>query len=331
MSRRDIMNILPSTIRSLDPKPFPDTLDGDLPSLTIVTPVLDRVGHIARAIESVSAQGYERSEHIVVDGGSVDGTEDVIRRYGHVKLIAGRDANAHEAINKGLATARGEIVGFLNSDDTYAPGALLEVGRYFRDNHEAMVVFGRAFIEEEALSGERRVVEEIVHLTDPELLWSELLYGAPAFNSWFFRRSVFENFGNLDAGIEISADRDFLTRLAIAGIWPDSLLGPCYSYLRHAESATFEPAVELVLAQLHEHIAMAERLVVGPMDHVQRSRIANWCAFERYQLLIRLWRHRGLARAVGGLLHVLVAEPAWPIRLWRALAARERYRRALKC
>src|SRR5581483_9052952 len=75
-------------------------------------------------VRSVQEQDYPRIEHIVVDGGSTDGTIAVLRRHAHVRWVSEPDRGQADAVNKGFAMARGEIFGWLNSDDLYLPGAI---------------------------------------------------------------------------------------------------------------------------------------------------------------------------------------------------------------
>ena len=94
------------------------------PLVSIVTPVLDRAGTIELALRSVAAQTYANVEHIVVDGLSTDGTVDVLENFGAsqpLRWITERDEGMYDAINKGLALARGDILAYLNSDDLYFP------------------------------------------------------------------------------------------------------------------------------------------------------------------------------------------------------------------
>src|SRR5690606_33922341 len=87
--------------------------------ISVITPVLNRRAFVAEAIESVlngQGDGFEL-EHIVVDGGSTDGTLDVLGRYGHLHVITGRDRGVYDALNKGIRAATGAVVALLNSDD----------------------------------------------------------------------------------------------------------------------------------------------------------------------------------------------------------------------
>ena len=93
--------------------------DGDPHRVTVLALGIecDRAGTVGRAIESVLAQNHPAVEHIIVDGGSTDGTQEVLARYSHLRVLSGPDRNLYDAINKGVRLARGEVVGLLNSDD----------------------------------------------------------------------------------------------------------------------------------------------------------------------------------------------------------------------
>ena len=106
---------------------------GDLPPITLITPCLDRAGLVGMAIESAWAQGYPALRHIVVDGGSTDGTLDVLAGYPNVEVVAQRSKGSHPAMNEGLARADGEVVAFLNTDDLLLPGVLQAAGRAFAE------------------------------------------------------------------------------------------------------------------------------------------------------------------------------------------------------
>src|SRR3990172_11116719 len=112
-----------------------------LPKFSIVTTSLNQAGFIDANIGSVLAQQYPDAEHIVVDGGSTDGTLDILKRYPHLRCTSGPDRGQSQAFNKGLAMATGEVVGWLNSDDTYEPGVFRLVAEQFRDP-DIHVVYG---------------------------------------------------------------------------------------------------------------------------------------------------------------------------------------------
>jgi glycosyltransferase involved in cell wall biosynthesis len=119
------------------------------PRISIITPSFNQSRYIGETIESVLAQDYPDIEHIVVDGGSSDGTLEMLARYSHLKIISEPDRGHADAINKGMRLATGDIYGFLNSDDTLAPGALRRIGREIDPSSGKHVIMGRCrFIDE---------------------------------------------------------------------------------------------------------------------------------------------------------------------------------------
>ena len=97
------------------------------PTISIVTPCLNAAATIGRTLDSVASQGYLGVEHVVVDGGSTDGTLELLAQFPEVKVISEPDEGLSDAVNKGIALASGELVGWLNADDWYLPGALAAV------------------------------------------------------------------------------------------------------------------------------------------------------------------------------------------------------------
>jgi glycosyltransferase involved in cell wall biosynthesis len=94
------------------------------PLVSIVTPVLNRASTVGLTLASVAAQSYPNIEHIVVDGGSTDGTVEVLDRFDsphELRWFSGTDRGMYDAVNKGLGRARGEILAYINSDDLYLP------------------------------------------------------------------------------------------------------------------------------------------------------------------------------------------------------------------
>jgi glycosyltransferase involved in cell wall biosynthesis len=107
------------------------------PKITVVTPSYNQASFLEETIRSVLLQGYPGLEYIVIDGGSTDGSQEIIRKYSRwiTYWISEPDHGQTDAINKGLAMATGELVNFVNSDDLLTPGALFSVARAF-DGHD---------------------------------------------------------------------------------------------------------------------------------------------------------------------------------------------------
>jgi glycosyltransferase involved in cell wall biosynthesis len=211
---------------------------------------------IGQAIESVLKQDYAPMEHIIIDGGSTDGTVDMLHRYPHLKVVSEPDSGMYDALNKGLKLANGEIIGFLNTDDLYAPDVLKEVVKYF-DDPEVEAVVGRAEVYRAGKDGK---VERIREITPPEPvnLLAETVLGSPIFNAWFFHRSIFERIGAFDTGYRIVADREFMIRLVLAGIVYARTDMLVYRYCQHAGSLTFNREKTFLTEMTQEHLKMTD-------------------------------------------------------------------------
>jgi len=126
-----------------DKGPMPASGRGELPRVSVVIPCLNRANFLVPTIESVLRQDYPRIECIVVDGGSTDGTLDILARYeGRIKWLSEPDRGPPDAINKGWRMCNGEILAWLNADDLWAPGAVSKAVAWFREHPGADVVYG---------------------------------------------------------------------------------------------------------------------------------------------------------------------------------------------
>lgn len=117
--------------------------------ISIVTVVLNRKVYIKKVIENVLEQNFDDFEHIIIDGGSTDGTVDIIKSYSHLKWISEKDNGSVYALNKGLAMVTGDVFAWLNSDESYLPGVLQKVEKYFLNNPKWGVIYGASeFVNE---------------------------------------------------------------------------------------------------------------------------------------------------------------------------------------
>jgi glycosyltransferase involved in cell wall biosynthesis len=204
--------------------------------ISIVTPSLNRARFVREAVASVLAQDYAAFEHIISDGASSDGTLEVLRDYPHLRVVSEADSGMYEAINRGLELARGEIIGLLNTDDLYAPGAFGAVVSVFDEHPEALAVVGGASIFADAPGG-RGIVREDTAIS-PGDFWYRVIRGHPVTNAWFWRREVFTRIGLMDPSYHFAGDREFLIRAALAGVRPAIVPMTLYQYRQHPESVT---------------------------------------------------------------------------------------------
>jgi glycosyltransferase involved in cell wall biosynthesis len=229
-------------------------LTENLALISIITPSFNRADMIGQAIESVLEQAYSPLEHIIVDGGSRDGTLNVLAQYPHLKVLSEPDNGMYDALNKGLELAHGEVIGFLNTDDLYPPGVFKEVTPLF-DNPAVDAVAGSAMVFYTGISGKNETLSEITP-SGPEDLLERMVLTTPGFNAWFFRRSVFKKFGAFKAGYRLSGDREFMIRLALAGIFYVRTDLITYQYRRHAGALTFNWASPFFLENAQEHLKL---------------------------------------------------------------------------
>jgi len=183
------------------------------PRVSIVTPSYNQGQFIEETIRSVLLQGYPNLEYIIIDGGSTDSSVEIIRKYEPwlAYWVSEPDQGQSDALNKGLAVASAEIIGWLNADDLYELGMLNLVVRCFSDHPEWAVIFGDvAFIDDtgRVLRTERLRYSRKAFLRFWEL--SEKVGVASC--SAFYRRSVFDTAGVFDAQLHYVMDYDFYWR-----------------------------------------------------------------------------------------------------------------------
>ncbi len=214
---------------------------------SIVIPTLDRKDMLSEALASVQAQQVPDVEIIVVDGGSVDGTREMLQARPGIILLQDTGRGVYDALNQGLSAATGEIVGVLNSDDHYAPGTFAAVGRTFAANPSADSVCGACVLEENG-----RVQAVVDNDRDKTLATARTVFiGNSIFNARFFRRKALARIGPFSLDYPYVADRDWLARVYTLGLITIPIKQRTYSYRKHAGSLTFsgDPVRGLAIRQ----------------------------------------------------------------------------------
>jgi glycosyltransferase involved in cell wall biosynthesis len=179
------------------------------PLVSVVTPSYNMAEFLPETIESVLSQDYRRVEYIVMDGGSSDGTIDILKRYGdRLRYVSAPDGGAAEAINRGCRSCHGSIFAWLNADDTYLPGAISAAVRRFQAVPQAGVVYGDAYWTDPS-GGILRPYP--TRPFDRAFLGEECYICQPAS---FFRKSAFEQVGMLDSTLHSAFDYDLWFRLS---------------------------------------------------------------------------------------------------------------------
>jgi glycosyltransferase involved in cell wall biosynthesis len=187
----------------------------DGPLVSIITPCRNGIAFIEQTILSVINQSYTNVEYIIIDGGSSDGTLNIIHRYEDSidYWISEPDDGMYQAINKGIQRASGEIIAYLNSDDLYFPGTIEKVVNFFAESPAVDLLYGNLdFIDETG----NRLFTQIY----PKFYWSRFvsanhaMIGQPAA---FWRANLHDKIGHFDESMKMAADFDFFIRAGLKG------------------------------------------------------------------------------------------------------------------
>jgi glycosyltransferase involved in cell wall biosynthesis len=189
------------------------------PRFSIVTPSFNQAAFIGEALESVHAQNWRDVEHLVMDGGSEDGTVSMLAEFStrpewrHLQWASGPDRGQSHALNKGFAAASGDIVGWLNSDDRYLPRCFEQVAKAFEEHPNVDVIYGDyRFVDQ---TGVPRSLRREIEFSQFVLLYHRVLY-IPT-TTTFFRRRIFDEQNFLDEEMHYALDAEFFMRLAKHG------------------------------------------------------------------------------------------------------------------
>ena len=181
------------------------------PLVSIITPSFNQARYLEATINSVLGQDYPSIEYIIVDGGSTDESADIIKKHeGRIAWwVSEQDKGQTDAINKGFNRATGDILAWINSDDTYNPGAVSAAVKYLLENPEVAMVYADCnFIDENdkvigkfnaAQTDYHRLREGYVHIPQQTM---------------FFRAKYWKELGPLDPSFYFAMDYDLWTRIA---------------------------------------------------------------------------------------------------------------------
>ncbi|HUN90553.1 MAG TPA: glycosyltransferase family 2 protein [Burkholderiaceae bacterium] len=180
---------------------------------SMVTPSFNQGRFIRMTLESVAGQGGADIEHVVMDGGSTDETTSVLAEFGpRVRWVSEPDRGQTDAINKGIRATDGDVIGWINSDDVYYPGAIAAVAGFLAAHPDVDVVYGMA----DHIDADGNFIE--AYPTEPwrfERLKETCFICQPAL---FFRRRVVERVGLLDEALHYCMDYEYWIRMGLAGV-----------------------------------------------------------------------------------------------------------------
>jgi glycosyltransferase involved in cell wall biosynthesis len=254
-------------------------------SFSILTPCLNASATIGETLESVHRQSVEALEHIVVDGGSTDGTVDLLREAPGVTWVSEPDRGLSDAMNKGLRMATGDVVGWLNADDVYLSGALGRIAAAFEARPDALWATGPCLI----IDGDGEEIRQRVTRYKAFLLrrWSyglHLTQNFVAAPSTFIRRSAFDRVGGFDERFRYSMDYDLWLRLGrlSAPIVIEEPLA-CFRMVEGTLSMSgFERQFEEHLTNAREH-GDGHRIAVATNAAMSKAIVATYHAMRAFR------------------------------------------------
>jgi glycosyltransferase involved in cell wall biosynthesis len=214
------------------------------PTVSVVTAAYNAVSTIQRCCESVVSQDYAPVEHVVADGGSTDGTVDVLRKFG-VRYESAPDAGIYDGLSKGVRLAHGEFVHIMDADDWYAHPSVLSSVVAAMTEHEWDVCHARAA----HVTASGRVVRVFGRNLDKRHLLKKMRVAYPTV---VVRRAVYERYGAFSVGFQVAADYEFLLR-----IWDQVRVGFLDEILVHVAIGGISTRPENVVRSYRESMAAA--------------------------------------------------------------------------
>jgi glycosyltransferase involved in cell wall biosynthesis len=264
-----------------------------LPRITIVTPSYNQAPFLEQTIRSVIDQGYDNLEYFVIDGGSTDGSVEIIHRYASrlAGWVSEPDKGQTDAINKGLARATGDIVAFLNSDDLYLPGTLDTVARHMSGNMSTDWLVGVCNCFESDGGHRKPFVPQAPSSLANYLMGVGGMLPQP---SCFWSARLIHRYGPFDTAMHYAFDYEYHCRLLAGGETPTLINQPLADFRFHALSKgvaqrdRFMPE-RLAVARRYAHaLSWGNRLMLyRNVGYRQRLHAINQAREEDSAL----WRH----------------------------------------
>jgi len=252
--------------------------------LSVITAVHNRVEMIAAAIESVHNQWDDGLEHLIVDGGSTDGTLEVLANYSHLTIISEPDDGLYDAWNKGIKAARGEYITFLNSDDLWFDNVIHHLLCQLNGCNE--IIIGNAVVYDWSENNHPEFYKRYKSLSGEQLL-RELTNRPPAINGWIISKTVFNSVGEFDKNFTIAADVDFCIRAILKDVQTTPIDIDFYKYFSHPKSITLNRTRSAKYNYQQQNYFIAIKLLKQEfMGHTNKIFIKRWLSVTCYNLLV---------------------------------------------
>ncbi len=261
--------------------------------ISVITPCFNSATTIRETIQSVLQQDYPDVEHIVMDGGSTDGTLEIVKEYPHLLWTSGKDEGHYDAMNKGIARATGELIVILNSDDCFRPGALASVAGGFHEYPQWEAAFGDVvYVDGQGQEIYRR--EEAVYDYNVLRYWR----GYICHQTLFVRKSVYQRIGLYRCkDFAHGCDYEFILRLGREGCTVGHVGALLVNFRFHLRGRSADKGVERLVEQEHAQIRRENGCPGGLWG----------CVLSHYHRAKRQWqklRYRGKCDVISGRWHL---------------------------
>jgi glycosyltransferase involved in cell wall biosynthesis len=290
-----------------------------LPRISVVTYSHNQAPYLEQTLRSVLDQDYPNLEYFVVDGGSTDGSVEIIEKYAErlAWWCSQRDQGQAHALNKGLDKTTGDVIAYINSDDYYAPGALRKVGEYFRERPQTDFLYGGCRIVDQGGEPVREHLGNIFSMEDLldlwNVWWNQRQFVQP---ECFWSRRVFLKARSFREDITNAFDYEYWTRLFLAGAKVERIDDHLACFRLHPEQKSAD--AELASRELLKIVGRLLWKKNVPIDRTFRRQLqADWLYHTKFlpaveeslELEENAWRRRlRLAKVVAR--HPQVAQSA---------------------
>jgi len=289
--------------------------------VSIVTPVLNRADLIEEAFASIQSQEGVEIEHIVVDGGSTDGTLDVVARYSHLHVVNLPGSGPEQAINEGIRRATGEFVAFVHSDDRLAPGILAQAAALFAARPELDIVSSGGGFFTTGADGREMVLRTYCRGPLIDLDYRSVLIGPLMVCARFYRRRIFARIGVFKTEYRYCNDRVFLWRALSAGCVNACFDEIGYWYRSHPGSNTVGAGRGVARKIATEHIELARVSLADPgLSRLHRVWLRRFHAVETMRAAAQALRDGDFGASLDAVKHGFDVSPVWPLVALRELA-----------
>ena len=285
---------------------MPDTMsDGSLwPRISIVTPSLNQGQFIEETIRSVLLQGYPNLEYIIIDGGSIDSSVEIIEKYERwiTYWVSEPDKGQSNAINKGFAKATGEVFAYINSDDLYEPNTFVTVASIFEKNGYPHLIAGECIIFDGA------TIKSIFKPWWPKNIDHFLhpfssTFAQPAS---FWSKHIYHRVGGFNESLHFCFDQEFFLKIALTGIKPRLIPDQISQYREHSDTKThqtkrfFEETIP-VINKYAEECGVSKK---------EKKEILNKCFDEiNYIKVFICWKNRGRIPSIIKFISMIIKSP----------------------